>query len=215
MKVIDLSQHVIAYCLKDHIGLFEMNRLFKQYVKQSHNEDLSQKDTQMHKTYLISKLLFMVEFIVALLVPLIVVQSTISWGIVMMIVLICIELYRLNLIKSFMKNLINSELNFISSRLNRAYYKNQNDTIIYQYQLLNFHKSQYDQFVYNQIDTHVQIDAIPDKEIRKRALQLSRENQLDYDELIDYIKYCILLIDSHKSIDTMSHQGQHLINYLK
>lgn len=174
-------------------------------------ESLSKYDKLIYQTHVKYMITFIIHFIIFIIMSLSLIfllrehiQYATLFGVIVIMSLILIlsyKTFKYRMIKKVLVDqIIEHDLYLFLKIANRAYYNQNTEQLIYNYQLINHIESSYDQFVIDKPKHFIDVSAIKDIDIRKRATKLAREYQLTRDNLAQYITLQINLIEQNKDI---------------
>lgn len=174
-------------------------------------ESLSKYDKLIYQTHVKYMITFIIHFIIFIIMSLSLIfllkehiQYATLFGVIVIMSLVLIlsyKTFKYIMIKKVLVNQIIEHDVYLFLRIaNRAYYNQNTEQLIYNYQLINYIESSYDQFVIDKPKHFIDISAIKDIDTRKRATKLAREYQLTKDNLAQYITLQINLIEQNKDV---------------
>lgn len=236
MNQIPITQQLIDYAIYDgHLHSSQARKLF--FDKYNEIEDkrkrlsssdffhgLGKNEKIIYKTNVqlfFIRLLITVIAISLLLLIYIKLSYAIFFSSIIIVLLLSIIIDRLSsnaLIKNrLVHHIIKHDLNLFLKIMNRTFYNKEIDEIRFNYQLFDYERSTYDQFIVNRPQLFKEVTSIKDGELRKHVYYNSKNKCLNETQALEYIALQISLCDLNyqPSDEQNTLYGQDFIDYLK
>lgn len=114
-------------------------------------------------------------------------------------------------------HIIESDLNLFMKIMNRTFYNKETNELRFNYQLFDYERSTYDQFIVNRPQFFKEITSFKDGELRKKLYYESQSKKLNRKQALEYISLQISLcdLDYIPSSKQNNLYAQQFIDYLK